>query len=87
MRCNKGNIQPLPIHCETGMRKSRGEILTEALAAESKEEEDDNNIDLPHLTDTSDMDEGSNSTDDHNTTEELKMCGPPSISDGALVYK
>lgn len=85
MTCNKGVISPQNIHCETGMRKSREEILTDALAADSKETED-NSIDLSHIPDTSDMDEESNSTDDHNTTDESKMCGPPTINEGALIY-
>ncbi|XP_037811776.1 CUB and sushi domain-containing protein 1 isoform X2 [Lucilia sericata] len=83
MTCSKGVISPQNIHCESGMRKSREEIITDSMAAESKENED-NSIDLSHTLDTSDMEEESNSTDDHN--DESKMCGPPTINEGALIY-
>ncbi|KAI8119427.1 Locomotion-related protein Hikaru genki [Lucilia cuprina] len=83
MTCSKGVINPQNIHCETGMRKSREEIITDSMAAESKENED-NSIDLSHTLDTSDMEEESNSTDDHN--DESKMCGPPTMNEGALIY-
>lgn len=66
------------------MRKSREEILQdneEELNARS------NSVSMSQSMDSSDMEESSNSTDDQNTTEEAKMCGPPSITDGALVYK
>lgn len=77
MTCNKGVIHPSNIHCETGMRKSRQELLPES-------KENEGGVEQTNDLDTSDMDEGSNSTD---VTEETKMCGPPSISDGALVYR
>uniref|UniRef100_A0A1A9WXH7 Sushi, von Willebrand factor type A, EGF and pentraxin domain-containing protein 1 n=1 Tax=Glossina brevipalpis TaxID=37001 RepID=A0A1A9WXH7_9MUSC len=82
MNCNKGILSPQNIHCESGMRKSREEIL------QDNEEETNarsNSVSISHSLDSSDMEESSNSTDD--TTEEAKMCGPPSITDGALVYK
>lgn len=85
MTCTRGSISPQNIHCESGMRKSREEIITNPVGVESKENED-NSIDLSNTPDTSDMEEESNSTDDHNTTDESKMCGPPTMNEGALIY-
>ena len=84
MTCSKGSVHPNNIHCETGMRKSREEVIPDTIATESKENED-NSIDLSHIVDTSDMEEDSNSTDDH-ATDESKMCGPPTMNEGALIY-
>ncbi|XP_073824682.1 hig-anchoring scaffold protein isoform X2 [Musca autumnalis] len=83
MTCNKGTIKPQNIQCESGMRKSRQEIvkIVEPLN-ESKEK-----ISSTNVLDTSEMEESYNSTDDQNTTEETKMCGPPTLTDGALIYK
>ncbi|XP_075151703.1 hig-anchoring scaffold protein isoform X2 [Haematobia irritans] len=83
MTCNKGTIKPQNIHCESGMRKSREEIVKiPDLMDASKEAYSNNN-----LLDNSDNTESSNSTDDQNVSEESKMCGPPSLTDGALIYK
>ncbi|XP_061388329.1 sushi, von Willebrand factor type A, EGF and pentraxin domain-containing protein 1 [Musca vetustissima] len=80
MTCSRGTIKPQNIQCESGMRKSREEIVK--ITDESNEKISNTNV-----LDTSDMEESSNSTDDQNATEESKMCGPPTITDGALIYK
>lgn len=85
MTCSKGVISPQDIHCETGTRKSREELVPGLEAAESAENED-NSIDLSHTLDTSDMEEESNSTDDHSTIDDSKMCGPPTLIEDALIY-
>lgn len=80
MSCNKGILSPQTIHCETGQRKSR-----EELASESHGNGKSNNV-IAMRVDNSESEDATNATEE-NVTEELKMCGPPSISDGALVYK
>ncbi|XP_028899392.1 uncharacterized protein LOC105217452 isoform X1 [Zeugodacus cucurbitae] len=80
MSCNKGILSPQTIHCETGQRKSREELPTESHGNGKS-----NNV-IALKVDTSESEDTTNATEE-NVTEELKMCGPPSITDGALVYK
>ncbi|TDG44207.1 hypothetical protein AWZ03_009381 [Drosophila navojoa] len=76
MSCHKGVLTPPSVHCETGLRKSREELehVTPTPTTHSKIEH--NELDNDHHD---------NNTDEHG--EELKMCGHPSLTDGALVYK
>lgn len=79
MSCHKGVLTPPSIHCESGLRKSREEVehATPAPTTHTKvESHNDLENDHDHHHD--------NGTDDH---DDLKMCGQPSLTDGALVYK
>lgn len=77
MSCLKGVLTPPSIPCESGLRKSREELehATPTSTAHTKIEHELD--ELQHLHD--------NNTEDHG--DELKMCGHPSLTDGALVYK
>uniref|UniRef100_A0A1I8NQU7 Sushi, von Willebrand factor type A, EGF and pentraxin domain-containing protein 1 n=2 Tax=Stomoxys calcitrans TaxID=35570 RepID=A0A1I8NQU7_STOCA len=83
MTCNKGILKPQNIQCESGIRKYREEIAHISLPLDDSKE----SFNVMNILDASNMDESSNITEDQNITEESKMCGSPSLTDGALVYK
>ncbi|EDW76217.2 uncharacterized protein Dwil_GK14777, isoform C [Drosophila willistoni] len=76
MSCHKGVLTPPSIPCESGLRKSREE-LEHVTPTTPHSKIEHNELDNDH-------DHHNNDTDDH---DDLKMCGPPSLTDGALVYK
>lgn len=78
MSCHKGVLTPPSIPCESGLRKSREELehVTNAPAPTTHSKVEHNELDNDHHD---------NNTDEHG--EDLKMCGHPSLTDGALVYK
>ncbi|EDV98774.1 uncharacterized protein LOC6566632 isoform X2 [Drosophila grimshawi] len=82
MSCHKGNLTPPSIPCESGLRKSRQELEhatptpTPTTSVRSRLEH--NELDEHHQ-------HHDNGTDEHG--DDLKMCGHPSLTDGALVYK
>lgn len=82
MNCNKGTLKPSTIHCESGLRKSREEYVTETVINKLEK----THIVAPTLLPTPDLEDINNTTED-SLTEDAKMCGPPTILDGALVYK
>ncbi|XP_037959565.1 uncharacterized protein LOC119688947 isoform X2 [Teleopsis dalmanni] len=76
------NTMPIEMSCNKGILSPQT-IHCETGSRKSREE-----FLLESKADSSDLDESTNSTDElQNVTEEAKMCGPPSISDGALVYR
>jgi len=75
MSCHKGILTPPSIPCESGLRKSRQELEHATPTPHPKMEH--NELDNDH-------DHHDNSTDEH---DDMKMCGPPMLTDGALVYK
>ncbi|XP_033250074.1 uncharacterized protein LOC108163900 isoform X1 [Drosophila miranda] len=77
MSCHKGVLTPPSIPCESGMRRSREELEHATPTPHPKEEH--NELDNDH-------DHHDNNTDEHDH-DDLKMCGPPMLTDGALVYK
>ncbi|XP_030377373.1 sushi, von Willebrand factor type A, EGF and pentraxin domain-containing protein 1 isoform X2 [Scaptodrosophila lebanonensis] len=81
MACHKGVLTPSTIHCESGLRKSRQELEHATPAPHSHVHTSAVKVDH------NDLDEhNENNTDEHGG-EDMKMCGPPSLTDGALVYK
>lgn len=84
MSCNNGILNPQIITCESGMRKSRDEMLQ---TFEKDSSEKKTALVLSETINLFDMDDVSNTTNDENTIDELKMCGSPTIMEGALVYK
>ncbi|BFF94306.1 uncharacterized protein DMAD_11983 [Drosophila madeirensis] len=77
MSCHKGVLTPPSIPCESGMRRSREELEHATPTPHPKVEH--NELDNEH-------DHHDNNTDEHDH-DDLKMCGPPMLTDGALVYK
>ncbi|XP_001357308.2 uncharacterized protein Hasp isoform X1 [Drosophila pseudoobscura] len=77
MSCHKGVLTPPSIPCESGMRRSREELEHATPTPHPKVEH--NELDNDH-------DHHDNNTDEHDH-DDLKMCGPPMLTDGALVYK
>lgn len=79
MSCHKGVLTPPSIPCESGLRKSREELehATPTSPPVSHNKVEHNELDSHNHHD--------NNTDEHG--EEFKMCGYPSLTDGALVYK
>ncbi|KMY91033.1 uncharacterized protein LOC6732828 isoform X2 [Drosophila simulans] len=75
MSCHKGILTPPSIPCESGLRKSREELEHATPTPHPKVEH--NELDNDH-------DHHDNGTDEH---DDMKMCGPPMLTDGALVYK
>ncbi|XP_062121270.1 uncharacterized protein LOC133835281 isoform X2 [Drosophila sulfurigaster albostrigata] len=80
MSCHKGVLTPPSIPCESGLRKSREELehATPTPTTHSKIEHnelDDHNHHNNHHD---------NNTDEHS---DEKMCGHPSLTDNAMVYK
>ncbi|XP_052851585.1 uncharacterized protein LOC128261770 isoform X2 [Drosophila gunungcola] len=78
MSCHKGVLTPPSVPCESGLRKSREE-LEHATPTPHPKVVEHNELDNEH-----DHDHHDNSTDEH---DDMKMCGPPMLTDGALVYK
>ncbi|XP_017849130.1 uncharacterized protein LOC108604254 isoform X1 [Drosophila busckii] len=78
MSCHKGVLTPPNVHCETGLRKSREELehATPTPAKLEHNKQEHNELDENH--------HDGNNTDEH---EDHAMCGHPSLTDGALVYK
>lgn len=79
MSCHKGVLTPPSIPCESGLRKSREELehATPTTPPATHNKVEHNELDSHNHHD--------NNTDEHG--EEYKMCGYPSLTDGALVYK
>ncbi|XP_022230588.2 uncharacterized protein LOC111079639 isoform X1 [Drosophila obscura] len=77
MSCHKGVLTPPSIPCESGMRRSREE-LEHATPTPAHPKLEHNELDNDH-------DHHDNNTD--HDDDDLKMCGPPMLTDGALVYK
>uniref|UniRef100_A0A6P4EHA5 LOW QUALITY PROTEIN: uncharacterized protein LOC108042246 n=1 Tax=Drosophila rhopaloa TaxID=1041015 RepID=A0A6P4EHA5_DRORH len=75
MSCRKGVLTPPSIPCESGLRKSREELEHATPTPHPKVEHNELDNDHDHLD---------NGTDEH---DDMKMCGPPMLTDGALVYK
>ncbi|KAM8716457.1 hypothetical protein ACLKA7_003348 [Drosophila subpalustris] len=78
MSCHKGLLTPPSIPCESGLRKSRQELEHATTTPTTHSKMDHNELDENH-------NHHDNNTDEHPDDE--KMCGHPSLTDGALVYK